>query len=584
MSILSPAWIIETLLASTLLTAAVLVLRRPAARLLGPHAAYMLWAVPALRLLLPPIPGAPALSVPLIQAPAFATQAAQGLPGSGGGAVEMAPTLHPAAGFAPSFDWGLALLGLWLAGGAIHMAWHFVRYRRFIRGAVGARAPEHVVDGIGVHSADVAGPAAAGIVRRRILLPYDFADRFDSRERRLALAHEVAHHRRGDLVANWFALAALSLHWFNPLAHIAYRAFRADQELACDATVLGEASEVERHAYASAVVKAAWARSPVAACPMNSAGQLKARLTMMKAGAGGRRRRLAGLAVVCVVATAALGATASRTAVDLPQAAPARAAPAVLDWPASASVEPVTVATVAPAEVMAPDAAAIAPTSLDAAGAPTAGSRDPRREVAASTPLAAAVEERPAPLMVGYADGPAEGALPPPVLVQAVTPPANDDKPADRQPVSLASPPPAALPPAEVLKASATAASKELVTLPKGVLAVGNVRAVLVDGRFNAADPGASFAGFCGEVLLSGETRPRAFFVSTTPSTPGRAAKCAGPRSVEDYSSYFRPPARATTARAPRRAGCGADQSSCSTPFSRLVRYDYLTEPGMMVR
>ncbi|MEY4889909.1 MAG: hypothetical protein RIQ75_1039 [Pseudomonadota bacterium] len=63
-----------------------------------------------------------------------------------------------------------------------------------------------------------------------VVVPADFADRYDAAEQRFALAHEVTHHRRGDLIANFAGLAVLALHWFNPVAHIAWRAFRMDQE------------------------------------------------------------------------------------------------------------------------------------------------------------------------------------------------------------------------------------------------------------------------------------------------------------------------------------------------------------------
>ena len=48
-------WLLDTALYTGVLIAAVLVLRRPAARLFGPQLAYALWALPFLRLLLPPI-------------------------------------------------------------------------------------------------------------------------------------------------------------------------------------------------------------------------------------------------------------------------------------------------------------------------------------------------------------------------------------------------------------------------------------------------------------------------------------------------------------------------------------------------
>ena len=49
------AWLIDTVLYTGLLIGLVLVLRRPVGRFFGPQLAYALWALPFLRLLLPPI-------------------------------------------------------------------------------------------------------------------------------------------------------------------------------------------------------------------------------------------------------------------------------------------------------------------------------------------------------------------------------------------------------------------------------------------------------------------------------------------------------------------------------------------------
>ena len=73
----------------------------------------------------------------------------------------------------------------------------------------------------------------------------------------LAHEHELGHHRRRDLHANWAALVVLALHWFNPLAWHAFRAFPADQELANDAGVLAGREAAARHAYGRAIVKVA---------------------------------------------------------------------------------------------------------------------------------------------------------------------------------------------------------------------------------------------------------------------------------------------------------------------------------------
>ena len=70
------AWLIDTLLYTGLLIALVLVLRRPVGKFFGPQLAYGLWALPFLRLLLPPI----VLPASLAPEPAPAMPAAEWVP------------------------------------------------------------------------------------------------------------------------------------------------------------------------------------------------------------------------------------------------------------------------------------------------------------------------------------------------------------------------------------------------------------------------------------------------------------------------------------------------------------------------
>ena len=141
------------------------------------------------------------------------------------------------------------------------------------------------------------GPVALGLLDRRIVVPADFATRYSAEERRLALDHESIHHRRGDIWWNLVGLFILALNWFNPVAWLAFRAFRADQELACDAAVAAAASADARHDYARALIKSASRPGLIAACPLNHADQLKRRLKMMKDHRSSRARMLGGAAV-----------------------------------------------------------------------------------------------------------------------------------------------------------------------------------------------------------------------------------------------------------------------------------------------
>jgi bla regulator protein BlaR1 len=303
-------WAFETLIASALLMGLVLLLRDRVATAFGPRVAYMLWLLPLARMLLPRLPEAarPPVSLPIdmsmIDAPVDPLPA---------GALASVPPPPPPGAFDwLASHWPMLVLAVWLGGAALHFCWQIGLYRRFLRAALKGSALLCRTCGIAIlRGPHVGGPAAVGIVRRRILLPEDFTTRYDPAERRLVLAHEVAHHVRGDLIANGAALAILSLHWFNPLAHRAYRAFRADQELACDATVLAHEAPELMPVYGAALVKSAHAATPAAACAIGTATMLKRRLKMMAKPNRSRVRQIGGGVLAVATIFGGLGLTAS---------------------------------------------------------------------------------------------------------------------------------------------------------------------------------------------------------------------------------------------------------------------------------
>ncbi len=339
-------WAVEALVGATLLMLLVLALRRPVARWFGAHAAYALWLLPALRMVMPGLPGWQPLYVPVAHAEAPLTFA---IVDPATAAALASPPPLPVTSFAP----GLAaapgvldslpalLVGLWLAGALAFVVLQAWRYRRFLGRALSDGALISRSAGIDVILSDhVDGPMAAGIVRRRIFLPADFLTRYSPAERRLALLHEGAHHDRRDMVANLAGLAMLALHWWNPVAHVAWRAFRADQELACDATVLAGADGGERADYGRTVLKSACDRTPAAACAMNHKSQLKDRIAMMKDRNLGRGRRLIGAGVVAAAIGLGLIATASG-AQGTPPTPPAPPAAPVAPMPPEPPAPPV---------------------------------------------------------------------------------------------------------------------------------------------------------------------------------------------------------------------------------------------------
>ena len=297
-------WIAETLIATTLLMALVMLLRRPVARWLGAKAAYWLWLLPLARMTLPALPRGVANPSPLQQA---ADQA--GLPTL----LDPAPVTLPLQSGSGT-PWLEIAASLWLLGVILFLtvqAIGYIRFRHFIlNGAtlIGEEGRIRIVT-----SPKAGGPLAFGLIRPVIALPADFALRFDPQEQAMAIAHERAHHQGGDLAANMVALLLLGLHWCNPIAWVAYHAYRADQEQACDARVLSLHGRDQAHAYGRAILKAAGGRRFAGACHLNRITALKGRLKMLSAHEMSLCRISWGMAAVALVTASGLALTASGT-------------------------------------------------------------------------------------------------------------------------------------------------------------------------------------------------------------------------------------------------------------------------------
>lgn len=202
-------WLSLLLQQAALISAGILALAllRPLLKRLGAGALYAAW------LLLPLLVLTPALPRPDIEPMRVALQA------TGSTAL---PALAPPA--LPSGGIGAAALTLWLGGAVLVLLRQAQRQWRLSR--LGTRLPAG------------SSPALVGLLRPRVALPADFEQRFTPAQCTLILAHEAVHQTRHDNAWNLVACLLGALHWWNPLVAWAARRFHADQELACDATVL----------------------------------------------------------------------------------------------------------------------------------------------------------------------------------------------------------------------------------------------------------------------------------------------------------------------------------------------------------
>jgi len=290
-------WLLQALLGSTVLGAVVLLVRPWVLRRLGPRMAYGLWLLPVVRLVLPPMP---AWSVHSSAVAALGEEAT-------GVATQI---VRPDALVQ-------ILVALWAVGALVHLGRGLFDYVRFMqRAGAAVVGPGETLDGVAVRtSAFVTGPVAAGIWKRRIFLPLNFRQRFDPDQRALALAHERAHHRRHDIAWNFVALIALSIHWFNPWAHHAYRLFRLDQELACDRDVIA-ASPVSPEAYGRLIARESRTGGASPVCALSKADLIKQRLVALTRPAGLSPRYVAASLAPAVILALAATAPISITGAD----------------------------------------------------------------------------------------------------------------------------------------------------------------------------------------------------------------------------------------------------------------------------
>ncbi|RIV87212.1 antirepressor regulating drug resistance protein, partial [Aurantiacibacter xanthus] len=287
MSALVAGWLVDTFFWTGALILAVLLLRRPVARTFGAGIAYSLWGLVLLRFLLPPLV-LPASMAPVEEVQAVAVQAPVAEYVSAAPATEL------------SFAWVEPLmLALWLGGAALFLTMRVRTYRRMRAQLLAEARPVGEAGRVRlVETPEASAPVAFGVFDKVVALSPNFMAHYDRDARDLAIAHELAHHRGRDLLANMAAQGVLALHWFNPLAWLGWRAMRSDQEAACDARVMAGRTRGERAAYAQVIAGFArgqdFALAAPMACPMLGDKSIVHRLKSLTRGDCGQSRRLAG--------------------------------------------------------------------------------------------------------------------------------------------------------------------------------------------------------------------------------------------------------------------------------------------------
>ena len=227
------------------------------------------------------------------------------------------------------------LAAVWAVGVAVlavRAVWGYLRLSR--RVALACKTPDGCYSG-----PCVPAPFTLGLLRPRVYLPAGL----NGPARDAVILHERTHIRRGDPLTKPLFYAVACLHWFNPLAWLAFREFERDMEAACDEAAVRGQPSAARAAYCESILRFAMQGRGVPGSLAFGQGSAKTRIVHLL-----HYRRLgAGAMVVCaVVIAASMTACMVRpTLQDAPAATPETAEAAATSEAAEPAPIPAPAAT-----------------------------------------------------------------------------------------------------------------------------------------------------------------------------------------------------------------------------------------------
>lgn len=304
-----------------------LILRRLMKKRYPARMVCVVWAILALRLLIPVQLTLPQAPVQVMPRTSYVVQSDQtafrqtGLP-----VVQnptrwvtgtQAQTLSAAdTGTVKTVDITDILLTLWLAGVIACVLWQGIGYYRLIRSLKGTsrsveRADLHtilqeqcadlVIDReIPLRVSSAADcPMLAGFIHPTLYLPDERISRTDAA---FIFRHELTHYKHGDLWLKLLLLAARCLHWFNPLVHLIARFAQEDIEAACDDAVVRGHDGAYRRAYGETILRSAIAQAQKRKALVSCFGDDKKTLMRRFEGLFDKSVKKRGVALVVMIA------------------------------------------------------------------------------------------------------------------------------------------------------------------------------------------------------------------------------------------------------------------------------------------
>ncbi len=271
----------EVLITSSVLIAAIAIIRAVLKNRVSARLIYALWLIAALRLMLPfslaqsPVSvmnAAPEAMFALV----LSAEDSNAEPGSAEGVAYPAPvvvnpgpapepdvqrpehddvqSVQEPVSIGPDIDWEALMPAVWLSGSALCAVYMLIvngsMYFR-LRGVrrrieqPGTKLPVYLADGI-------PSPCLFGVVRPSIYLT---SASLESAERtRMVVLHEESHYRHGDHIWSLLRCVLLCAYWFDPFVWLAAWLSRRDAELACDESCVRALGSEWRVDYGRALV------------------------------------------------------------------------------------------------------------------------------------------------------------------------------------------------------------------------------------------------------------------------------------------------------------------------------------------
>lgn len=164
-------------------------------------------------------------------------------------------------------------------------------------------------------------PMTIGVFKSTILFPTSDKLNLGENDNKYILKHELIHIKNKDLLLKFLSLAALAIHWYNPICYLLYFELRNICEIKCDYDIIKGTDDTQRQRYSHLIINLACAgggkQDTLAVGLVNSNAALpERRILEMKNARKTTRPVLSFIALVLICVVGAITAFAYREPVE----------------------------------------------------------------------------------------------------------------------------------------------------------------------------------------------------------------------------------------------------------------------------